>query len=148
MGRCDPPDRSADHGAGVVPRRVCGAQLHGSFERSSSNASVSSTTQTQPNESVPAMPACEEGVSAFDVVSRWICDTGAARDLVSRNVAKHHANAFLDTKPVKFATANCSYETNKVLAMDTPGLGSVGAKSSPPGCDQVLLLHAVRLSLS
>ena len=75
------------------------------------------------------MPACEEGVSALDVASRWICDTGAARDLVSMKMAKHHARVFSDTKPVQFATANGSYQADKVLAMDTPGLGSVGAKA-------------------
>ena len=48
----------------------------------------------------PSMP------SALELSGKWLCGTGAAYDLVSRDIAEKHTGVLSQVKPVDFQTAN------------------------------------------
>ena len=61
--------------------------------------------------------------SALDLSEKWLCDTGAAYDLVSWEIANNYTDFQSPTKPINFQTANCVYRADTTLSMSTPGLG-------------------------
>ena len=61
--------------------------------------------------------------SALDLSEEWLCDTGAAYDLVPRATADKHTDFQSTAKPVNFQTANGAHRTDTVLSMNTPALG-------------------------
>ena len=65
----------------------------------------------------PSMP------SALDLSEEWLCDTGAAYDLVPRDVANNHASFQNSAKPINFQTANGAHRADTTLSMTTPALG-------------------------
>ena len=60
--------------------------------------------------------------SALDLSEKWLCDTGAAYDLVSWDIANNYTNFQSSAKPIDFQTANGVYRASTTLSMLTPGL--------------------------
>ena len=69
----------------------------------------------QRHDTAVATPAVKAGAAALELADRWLCDTGAAYDLVSGSVAKSGWDSAIDVKPVPFQTANGTHTTNKAL---------------------------------
>ena len=61
---------------------------------------------TLTNESDKAMAAGPVMPSALDLSKEWLCDTGAAYDLVSQDMADPHTDYQAPAKPINFNTAN------------------------------------------
>ena len=66
---------------------------------------------------------------ALELADRWLCDTGAAYDLVSGSAAKSEWDSAIDVKPVPFQTANGIHATTQSLQTETPGLGPAGLQA-------------------
>ena len=78
---------------------------------------------TLTNESDKAMAAGPAMPSALDLSKEWLCDTGAAYDLVSRDKADHHTDYQSPAQPINFHTANGVHRSETTLSMTTPALG-------------------------
>ena len=61
--------------------------------------------------------------SALDLSEKWLCDTGAAYDLVPRDIANDHTDFRSPAKPINFQTANGVHHADTTLSMTTPALG-------------------------
>ena len=61
--------------------------------------------------------------SALDPSDRWLCDTGAAYDLVSWDIANKHTDFQSPANPINFQTANGVHRSDTTLSMTTPSLG-------------------------
>ena len=61
--------------------------------------------------------------SALDLSEEWLCDTGAAQDLISRDKADNHTDFQSPAKHIKVQTANGDYRAETALSMNTPALG-------------------------
>ena len=88
-----------------------------------------SSAECQRHGNAVATPAVKAGATALELAGRWLCDTGAAYDLVSGSVAKSGWDSVIDVKPVPFQTANGIHTTNKALQTETPGLGPAGLQA-------------------
>ena len=67
--------------------------------------------------------------SALDLSEKWLCDTGAAYDLVSWDIANNYTDFQSPAKPIDFQTANGVYRADTTLSMLTPGLGEEEANA-------------------
>ena len=67
--------------------------------------------------------------SALDLSEKWLCDTGAAYDLVSWDIANKHTDYQSPVEPINFQTANGVYRADTALSMTTPGLGDEEANA-------------------
>ena len=84
----------------------------------------------QMNEGVVASPAVEAAVSALELSDKWLCDSGTTFDLVSSNIAQKKPQAIGMAKdPIKMNTANGVYTADRILSMQTPGLGPAGGQA-------------------
>ena len=81
------------------------------------------------NDGEMAMAARPSMPSALDLSKEWLCDTGAAFDLVSRDKADFHTNFQAPAKPINFQTDNGAYRADKTLSMTTPALGKEESKA-------------------
>ena len=61
--------------------------------------------------------------SALDLSEKWLCDTGAAYDLVPWDIANDHTDFQSTAKPINFQTANGVHRADTTLSMTTPALG-------------------------
>ena len=84
-------------------------------------APAKATTLT--NEGEMAMAAGSSMPSALDLSEEWLCDTGAAYDLVPRATADNHTDFQSSATPVNFQTANGAHRADTTLSMTTPALG-------------------------
>ena len=69
----------------------------------------------QRHDNAVATPAVKAGATALELADRWLCDTGAAYDLVSGSVAKSGWVSVIDVKPVPFQTANGIHTPREAL---------------------------------
>ena len=67
--------------------------------------------------------------SALELSEDWLCDTGAAYDLVSRDKANWHTDFQAPAKPINFQTANGVHRADTTLSMTTPSLGEEESKA-------------------
>ena len=88
------------------------------------NACSPAEVMTLTNESDKAMAAAPLMPSALDLSKEWLCDTGAAYDLVSQDAADSHKDYQATARPVNFHTANGVHRSDVTLSMTTPGLGN------------------------
>ena len=75
------------------------------------------------NEGEEALPAVAALPSALDLSEKWLCDTGAAFDLVPWDIANQYTDFHASVDPVNFHTANGPYRADTTLQMRTPCLG-------------------------
>ena len=67
--------------------------------------------------------------SALELSEDWLCDTGAAFDLVSRDKADCYTDFQTPAKPITFQTANGAHRADRTLSMTTPSLGEEESKA-------------------
>ena len=67
--------------------------------------------------------------SALDLLEKWLCDTGAAYDLVPRDITNNHTDFQSPAKPINFQTANGAHRADTTLSMTTPALGEDESKA-------------------
>ena len=63
-----------------------------------------------------------EQIRAFEVVRRWIADTGCGKDMISRKHARAYEHHLIEIQPVRFGTANGVTEANEGLPITIPEL--------------------------
>ena len=61
--------------------------------------------------------------SALELSKKWLCDTGAAYDLVSWDKANDYTDVQSPATPINFQTANGVHQADTTLSMTTPALG-------------------------
>jgi hypothetical protein len=74
-----------------------------------------------------ATPVQNSSLGIFDVSSKWLLDTGAAKDLVSRSKASKFPDALVDAKNITFMTANGTASQNEMRPLVMRGKGATTA---------------------
>ena len=98
--------------------------LVGCVQAQTASACSTAEAATLTNESAMAMPAEAMMPSALDLSKEWLCDSGAAYDLVSQDMADPYPDYQASAKPVNFHTANGVHRSETTLSMSTPALGA------------------------